>query len=86
MKGGMFRDSRGRSLLMPFLLVSTLFFLCDFAHSIRDVLNEHFQNVLVISKARSGLGQTVVYGGYFLIALPSGAVIRRWGYLAVAHN
>ena len=80
MKGGMFRDSGGRSLLMPFLLVSALFFLWGFAHSILDVLNKHFQDVLVISKARSGLVQAVVYGGYFLMALPAGAVIRRWGY------
>ena len=80
MKGGMFRDSGGRSLLMPFLLVSSLFFLWGFAHSILDVLNKHFQDVLVISKARSGLVQAVVYGGYFLMALPAGAVIRRWGY------
>ena len=49
MKGGMFRDSGGRSLLMPFLLVSSLFFLWGFAHSILDVLNKHFQDVLVIS-------------------------------------
>ena len=76
----MFRDSGGRSLLMPFLLVSALFFLWGFAHSILDVLNKHFQDVLVISKARSGLVQAVVYGGYFLMALPAGAVIRRWGY------
>ena len=59
----MFRDSGGRSLLMPFLLVSALFFLWGFAHSILDVLNKHFQDVLVISKARSGLVQAVVYGG-----------------------
>ena len=51
----MFTGRDGRSLLVPFLLVVSLFFLWGFAHSILDVLNKHFQEVLVISKARSAL-------------------------------
>ena len=74
------RDRAGRSFLAPFILVTSLFFLWGFAHSILDVLNKHFQDVLVISKARSGLVQAMVYGGYFLMALPAGWIIRRWGY------
>lgn len=74
------RDSSGRNYLVPFILVTSLFFLWGFAHSILDVLNKHFQDVLVISKARSGLVQATVYGGYFLMALPAGRIIRRWGY------
>lgn len=74
------KDRAGRSYLAPFILVTSLFFLWGFAHSILDVLNKHFQDVLVISKARSGLVQAMVYGGYFLMALPAGWIIRRWGY------
>lgn len=70
----------GISYLWPFILVTSLFFLWGFAHSILDVLNKHFQEVLVISKARSALIQAVVYGGYFLMALPAGAFIKRYGY------
>ena len=65
---------------IPLVLLTSLFFLWGFAHSILDVLNKHFQEVLVISKARSALVQTVVYGGYFLMALPAGMFIRRFGY------
>ena len=78
----MFRDSSGKSCLLPFILVASLFFLWGVAHSILDVLNKHFQDVLVISKARSGLVQAMVYGGYFLMALPAGKIIRKWGYRA----
>ncbi|MDO5665369.1 MAG: sugar MFS transporter [Bacteroidia bacterium] len=70
----------GISYLIPFLLVTSLFFLWGFAHSILDVLNKHFQEILVISKARSGLVQAVVYGGYFLMALPAGYFIKKFGY------
>lgn len=76
------RSKSGQSFLAPFLLVASLFFLWGFAHSILDVLNKHFQDVLVISKARSGLVQAMVYGAYFLMAIPAGRIIRRWGYRA----
>ena len=70
----------GKNYLLPFILVTSLFFLWGFAHSILDVLNKHFQEVLVISKAKSAMVQAVVYSGYFLMAIPAGLIIRRWGY------
>ena len=77
---GMFQGADGRNYAAVFALVASLFFLWGFAHSILDVLNKHFQDVLVISKARSALVQAMVYGGYFLMAIPAGRIIRRWGY------
>ena len=77
---GMFRGTDGRNYAVVFVLVASLFFLWGFAHSILDVLNKHFQDVLIISKARSALVQAMVYGGYFLMAIPAGRIISRWGY------
>jgi len=57
-----------------------LFFLWGFAHSLLDVLNKHFQNILNISRAESGKVQFAVYGGYFLMALPAGMFMKRFGY------
>lgn len=71
-----------RKYLIPFALVASLFFCWGFAHSILDVLNKHFQNLLEISKTRSALVQAMVYGGYFIMAIPAGAIIRKWGYKA----
>lgn len=76
----LFRTADGRNYLAPFVLVTTLFFLWGFAHSILDVLNKHFQDTFDMTKTRSALVQAVVYGGYFLMALPAGAIIRRFGY------
>lgn len=72
----------GVNYLVPFVLITTLFFLWGFAHSILDVLNKHFQDALSISKTHSALVQAVVYGGYFLMAMPAGEIIRRYGYRA----
>ncbi len=71
---------RGGSYLLPFLLVTSLFFLWGFAHSILDVLNKHFQEILGVSKAQSGLVQAAVYGGYFIMAIPAGLFMKRFGY------
>lgn len=79
-KPSLVRLADGTSLLVPFILITSLFFLWGFAHSILDVLNKHFQDALGITKTKSALVQAVVYGGYFLMALPAGAIIKRWGY------
>lgn len=81
-RNSIFKGADGRNYAAVFALVASLFLLWGVAHSILDVLNKHFQDTLVISKARSALVQTMVYGGYFLMALPAGRVIRRWGYRA----
>ena len=71
-----------RKYLLPFILVASLFFCWGFAHSILDILNKHFQDLLQISKADSADVQLVLYGGYFIMAIPAGMIIRRWGYKA----
>ena len=76
MKQSIVKTKDGISYLLPFIVITSLFFLWGFAHSLLDVLNKHFQEVLVISKARSALVQAVVYGGYFLMALPAGLFMR----------
>lgn len=70
----------GKNYLIPFILITSLFLLWGTAHSLLDVLNKHFQDALGISKAKSGLVQFAMYGGYFLAALPAGWFIRRFGY------
>ncbi|HEY9171333.1 MAG TPA: MFS transporter [Verrucomicrobiae bacterium] len=67
-------------LLFAFLMVASLFFIWGFCHAMLDVLNKHFQNILEVSKAQSGLVQTSVFGAYLLMALPAALLIRRIGY------
>ena len=70
----------GHNYLVPFLIISSLFFMWGFAHGILEVLNPHFQESFHICKAMSALTQAAVYGAYFLMALPAGWIIRKWGY------
>jgi FHS family L-fucose permease-like MFS transporter len=73
-------NSGNRRYLAPFVLVTSLFFLWGFAHSLLDVLNKHFQEILHVTRAESGLVQFSVYFGYFLAALPAGYFMTRFGY------
>jgi MFS transporter, FHS family, L-fucose permease len=66
--------------LVPFILVTSLFFLWGFAHSLLDVLNKHFQDILGITKAKSGWVQAALYGGYAVMAIPAGLIMNRFGY------
>lgn len=69
-----------RQYLLPFILVTSLFFLWGFARAILDVLNKHFQNALDISITQSALVQVTTYLGYFIMAIPAGWFINRHGY------
>ena len=69
-----------RRYVVPFVLITTLFFLWGFARAILDVLNKHFQDELHISITQSSFIQVTTYLGYFLMAIPAGLFIRRYGY------
>ena len=66
--------------LVPFILITSLFFLWGFARAILDVLNKHFQNALHISITQSAMIQVTTYLGYFLMAIPAGIFINKYGY------
>lgn len=69
-----------KKYLVPFVLITSLFFLWGFARAVLDVLNKHFQNSLDISLTQSSLIQVTTYLGYFLMAIPAGWFINRQGY------
>lgn len=69
-----------KEYLIPFILITSLFFMWGFARAILDVLNKHFQESMDITITRSTLIQAMTYLGYFLMALPAGIFITRYGY------
>lgn len=69
-----------KQYIVPFVLITTLFFMWAFARTILDLLNKHFQETLHISITQSTLIQVTTYLAYFLMAIPAGMFITRWGY------
>jgi MFS transporter, FHS family, L-fucose permease len=70
------------STKIAFYLVTSLFFMWGFSHSLLDVLNKHFQDLLHISHGESAFIQTAYFSAYFLVAIPIGIFMQRFGYKA----
>jgi len=69
-----------KSYLLPFILVTSLFFLWGMANILNSALIAHFQPVFEISRAQALFIETAFYFGYFTIALPAGFFMERYSY------
>jgi len=78
--------SRGRLVpagrMLPFFLVTALFFLWAIPNNLNDILIRQFMKSFEISRLQAGLIQSAFYMGYFLLALPAGWIMRSRGYKA----
>jgi FHS family L-fucose permease-like MFS transporter len=69
-----------KKFIVTFIFVTLLFLMWGVLHSMSDVLNKHFQNVLNLSKSSSGLIQMSVFGAYFVMSIPAGYFLKKFGY------
>ncbi|UEG55190.1 L-fucose:H+ symporter permease [Mucilaginibacter daejeonensis] len=69
-----------KKFLITLIFVTSLFAFWGIAISLGDVLNRHFQQVLHVSKAQSGLVQFSIFGAYFIMGVPAGLFMKRFGY------
>jgi FHS family L-fucose permease-like MFS transporter len=76
---GIVRDDAVRDGIALALVIS-LFFVWGLAYGLLDVLNKHFQQTLSVTRMQSALLQTCYFGAYFLVAIPSGLFVGRYGY------
>lgn len=71
-----------RSALLPLVLITSLFFLWGVANNLNDILIKQFQKAFTLTHFQAGLVQMAFYMGYFLLAIPAGLMMRRFGYKA----
>jgi MFS transporter, FHS family, L-fucose permease len=67
-------------LLVPFILVTALFFLWGVPNNLNDVLIRQFMKSFALSRFQAGLVQSAFYMGYFVLATPAALLMRRFGY------
>lgn len=65
---------------LPYIFITSLFFLWGLAHGMLDTLDKHFQQILHLHKWQSSFIQFALYGAYFSMAIPAGMFMRRYGY------
>ena len=69
-----------RERLLPFVLVTALFFLWAIPNNFNDILIRQFMKSFEINRLEAGLVQFAFYLGYFFLAFPAGMIMRRAGY------
>lgn len=69
-----------KGIVLPFILVTSLFALWGFANDITNPLVAAFGRIMEISSSKAALVQLAFYGGYFTMALPAALFIRKYNY------
>ncbi len=72
--------SQTHKYLVPFILVTSLFFFWAFLHNLNPILIPHLKKACQLSDTQSSFIDSSVYAGYFLIAVPAGLFMHSFGY------
>ena len=67
-------------MMLPFVLVTALFFLWAIPNNLNDILIRQFMTSFAVSRFQAGLVQFAFYLGYFFLATPAALLMRRYGY------
>lgn len=73
-------SSEKSNYTLPLILVTSLFFLWGLANSLNGTLVKQFQTALDLQRWQANIVETAFYLGYFVMALPAGVVMRKYGY------
>lgn len=71
---------KGPNYLLPFILITLLFFLWGMAHNLDSILIPHLKKACQLNNRQSTLIDTSVFLAYFLMAIPAGMIIKKVGY------
>ena len=71
-----------RKTRLAIILITSLFFLWGFALNLNPILIPHLKKACQLSDFQSALIDSASYIAYFLIALPAGLFMKKYGYKA----
>lgn len=74
------QQGTGKQYLLPFILITSLFFLWGMAHNLDSILIPHLKKACELNNSQSTLIDTAVFFAYFIMAIPAGMLIKRFGY------
>ncbi len=66
--------------MLPFLVVTVLFFLWAIPNNLNDILIRQFMKSFDINRSSAAAIQIWFYLGYFTLAIPAAQLMRRFGY------
>jgi len=71
---------KGKSLVLPFVLVVTLFFLWGVVHNLDPYLIPHLKKACQLNNRQSTYIDMAVFFAYFIMAIPAGILLKKVGY------
>ncbi|MFM6975747.1 MAG: L-fucose:H+ symporter permease [Sphingobacteriaceae bacterium] len=74
------KGANGANYLLPFILITSLFFLWGMAHNLDSILIPHLKKACELNNRQSTLIDTAVFFAYFIMAIPAGMLIKKFGY------
>lgn len=69
-----------KNYLFPFILITSLFFLWGFAHNLDPILIPHLKRSFTLTTLQASLVDSAVFIAYFIMALPAGFIMKKYGY------
>ena len=69
---------QGHNYVLPFILLTTLFFMWGLANNMTDTLLAAFKKIMTMSDFQTSWIQVAFYGSYFCLALPAAIFIRKY--------
>jgi len=69
-----------RKYLVPFILLTSLFFFWGFVHNLDPILIPHLRRAFSLTTLQASLVDSAVFIAYFLMAIPAGMIMKRYGY------
>lgn len=70
----------GNKYLFALMLVTSLFFFWGFVHNLDPILIPHLRKAFLLNDLESSLVDSSVFIAYFIMALPAGYIMRKYGY------
>ncbi|OCX53020.1 L-fucose:H+ symporter permease [Mucilaginibacter sp. PPCGB 2223] len=71
---------KGKTLLVPFILICSLFFLWGMVHNLDGILIPHLKKACQLNNRQSTLVDTAIFLAYFVMAIPAGILLKKIGY------
>lgn len=69
-----------KKYLTAFIVITSLFFMWGLAHNLNPILIPHLKKACRLTDLQSAFIDSAFFIGYFVMALPAGMAMKKWGY------
>lgn len=74
--------SRKDQYTFAIILITSLFFFWGFIHNLDPILIKHLRSAFSLSHFQASMVDSAVFFAYFLLAIPAGLIMQKYGYKA----